>query len=88
MIRALLIVTLAILAVLLVWLLTLLFPEWSCYHPSPRRHPMGGFVCHECGKVGSDLGAFSSRPEDGWVSPVRRTFRRLEDHRAEDARKA
>lgn len=41
----------------------------------PRRHPLGGFVCVECGAVGADLEEMGF-PGSGWVQPLRRTYRR------------
>ena len=41
----------------------------------PRRHPLGGFRCVDCGAVGADLEEMGFR-ESGWVAPMRRTFDR------------
>jgi len=41
----------------------------------PRRHPLGGFRCVDCGAAGADLEdmGFSG---SAWVTPMRRTFDR------------
>ena len=44
------------------------------YH-QPRRHPLGGFRCAECGAVGADLGEMGFAGS-AWVAPRRRTFDR------------
>jgi hypothetical protein len=44
------------------------------YH-RPRRHPLGGFRCAECGAAGADLEEMGFAGS-GWVAPMRRTFHR------------
>lgn len=44
-------------------------------HHQPRRHPLGGFRCAECGAVGADLEEMGFT-DSGWVAPLRRTFQR------------
>lgn len=44
------------------------------YH-QPRRHPMGGFRCAECGAVGADLEEMGFAGS-AWVATTRRTFDR------------
>jgi hypothetical protein len=44
------------------------------YH-RPRRYPLGGFRCVECGAAGADLDEMGFTGS-GWVAPTRRTFDR------------
>jgi hypothetical protein len=44
-------------------------------HHQPRRHPLGGFRCVECGAAGADLEQMGF-VGSGWVAPMRRTFDR------------
>jgi hypothetical protein len=44
-------------------------------HHQPRRHPLGGFRCAECGAAGADLDDMGF-VGSGWVAPMRRTFNR------------
>jgi hypothetical protein len=44
-------------------------------HHQPRRHPLGGFRCAECGAAGADL-ADMGFTGSAWVAPRRRTFDR------------
>jgi hypothetical protein len=44
-------------------------------HHQPRRHPLGGFRCVECGAAGADLEEMGF-PNSGWVAPMRRTYDR------------
>jgi hypothetical protein len=41
----------------------------------PRRHPLGGFRCVECGAAGADLEDMGFAGS-AWVAPLRRTFDR------------
>jgi hypothetical protein len=41
----------------------------------PRRHPLGGFRCLECGVAGADL-AEMGFAGSAWVAPVRLKFDR------------
>jgi hypothetical protein len=41
----------------------------------PRRVPIGGFRCRECGAVGADLNDMGFDGE-GYVGPLRRIFSR------------
>jgi hypothetical protein len=41
----------------------------------PRRHPLGGFRCIDCGAAGADLEDMGFS-DSAWVTPVRRTFDR------------
>jgi len=41
----------------------------------PRRHPLGGFRCLECGAAGADLEEMGFAGS-AWVAPVRLTFDR------------
>jgi hypothetical protein len=49
---------------------------WRGRH-NPLRHPLGGFRCIDCNRVGADLGQMGF--EDSYVPPLRRIFSR--DHR-------
>jgi hypothetical protein len=44
-------------------------------HHVPKRHPMGGFRCRECGMAGADLDALGFFGQ-GYVRLDRRTFSR------------
>lgn len=44
-------------------------------HHQPRRQPMGGFRCAECGAAGADLEEMGFA-ESAWVAPMRRSFDR------------
>jgi len=44
-------------------------------HHEPRRHPLGGFRCIECGATGADLEDMGFAGS-AWVPPMRRTFER------------
>jgi hypothetical protein len=45
-------------------------------HHNPARHPLGGFKCLDCGEAARDLDEMGF---DGYVSPIRRIFRRGPD---------
>lgn len=44
-------------------------------HHRPKRHPLGGFRCMDCGTAGADLEEMGFTGS-GWVAPMRRTFDR------------
>jgi hypothetical protein len=43
---------------------------------NPRRHPLGGFRCEDCGVAGADLEEMGFDYGSGWVPPLRRTYDR------------
>lgn len=49
---------------------------WRGWH-NPARHPLGGFRCVDCRRVGADLAQMGF--EDAYVPALRRIFSR--DHR-------
>lgn len=51
--------------------------RWRCFwrgNHQPVRHPMGVFVCADCGHAGATLEEMGYA--DGWVSLLRRQFDR------------
>jgi hypothetical protein len=55
-----------------------MFARLRCFvrqHHSPRRHPLGGFRCEDCGMAGADLEDMGF-VDAGWIGPLSRTYDR------------
>jgi hypothetical protein len=51
--------------------------KWRGAHRTAKRHPLGSFVCGECGTVGADL-AEMGLDDVGYVRPQRRIYNRAD----------
>lgn len=68
----------ALLAIVLTLGLALAFPRIRCWwreRHNPARHPLGGFVCRDCGEAGADYEAMGFE-RGGYVGPTRTRFSR------------
>lgn len=58
------------------WIIARLRCAFRRTHRNPRRHPLGGFTCEDCGFVGADLEEMGFENSAGVV--LMRPFRRIE----------